>query len=304
MANPNTIYSAETLASTAMALVEGDLGLGRTVSRSFEAQFAGKVGYSVNVERPAVLASRTRALTSGQATAITSDALAQSVQAITLDTEVYSAVDLSDAELTLAIEDFAAEVTKPQTDAIVHGIEAQVVAALEGVSPTIDMDLTTGGDTTKASLLAAFSSVRSTFRKNDVPMSSLYAVCGVDAYSALLDLDLVKVDGQAGTGTEAPNVRGFRVMEHNGITDDSIIFYHPAAFHLALRAPVVPAGVSFGASLADRGVAMRVIRDYNSVNLTDRQVLNTYVGVDALGVVKQSDGTVYQPVLVANPSVV
>lgn len=300
MANPNTLYTPETLASTMLALVEGDLGIARTVSRSFEGLFRGKVGYSVNIERPAVTASRKRSLPAGQygGTALQVDTLAQDVVSITLTDEIYNAIELSDAELTLEIEDFAAEVTKPQTDAVVHGVEAEVVAKVNAVTPTLDVDLAD-----RASVIGVFSSARATFRKNDVPMGTLWAACGVDAYGALLDLDLVKADGSAGTETEAPQIRGFRAFEHNGMDDDRIAFYHPAAFHLAMRAPVVPPSINFGVSAADRGVAFRLMRDYDKDLTAERQILQTYIGVDDLGVVRQSTGSVYVPAIAADPAV-
>lgn len=299
----NTFYTPEQLASVALGLVAGDLGIANTVSRSYEANFSGGRGFSVNVKRPGVLAARLRdgtgALPGKQNTAITSDAVAETVQAVTLDTEVYSAVDITDAELTLKIEDFARQVTKPQTDAIVQKVEALLAAALEAVTPTIDVDLAT-----KASVIGAFSTARSTFRKNDVPVDGMVAVCGVDAYAAILDFDLAKVEGNPGASAAVTvPVRGFQVIEHNGIADDRIVFYHRDAFHLAMRAPVVPQGVTFGASMAANGVAMRLVRDYDSSLLVDRQVLNTYLGIDTLGVVRQSTGSVYVPALAADPDV-
>ena len=297
MANLNTIYSATQVAQTAMALVQGDLGIAGTISRSFEAEFAGKVGYTVNIKRPATVGARTRVLTAGQATAITSDTIVEAVASIALDTEVYSAVDVTDAELTMSIADFTSQVTKPQTDAIVQHVEGLVTAQMAAVAPSVDYDY--------ANPIVAFSAARSALRKHRIPSGTMYAACGVDAYAALLNLDLVKTDGTKGSDGELRRtVRGFTVLEHNGLPDDRVVFYHPAAFHLALRAPVVPAGVAFGASTAANGVALRVIRDYDSSLLVDRQVINTYVGVDNLGVVERAaNGTnaIYVPAIAADP---
>jgi hypothetical protein len=221
----------------------------------------------------------------------------ESVVSIALDTEVYSAVDMTDAELSLQITDLTAQVTKPQTDAIVQHIEGLVAAQMAAVAPSIDLVLT---DPVKA-----FSAARSTLRKHKIPTGTMFAACGVDAYASLLDLDLVKTDGTKGSDGEVRRtVRGFTVLEHNGLPDDRIVFYHPAAFHLALRAPVVPQGVVWGASVASDGVALRIIRDYDSSLLVDRQVLNVYAGVDNLGVVERAangGSAVYVPALAADP---
>jgi hypothetical protein len=290
------------LAAVALPLIAGDLKLASTVSRSFEAEFVGGVGYSVNVRRPSALRARTRSLPggsgSGQGVAIETDSVAEEVVAVALDTEVYSSVKVTDAELSLEIEDFTRQVTRPQTQAIAQEIEGLIAAHLETVTPTVEIDLTSA-----ASVLAAFGGARSTFRKNFVPMEGLVAVCGVDAYAAILDLDLVSLEGDAGASTSARTLRGFRPIEHNGIEDNRVVFYHPAAFHLAVRAPMVPRGAVAGASVAADGYAARYVLDYDASTQEDRQTFTSYVGVQDLGVVKRAANgatSVYVPAIAAD----
>jgi hypothetical protein len=302
MASVNDFYTPEELASVALPLIAGDLKLAPTVSRTFEANFQGGVGYSVNVKRPNALKARTRNLPgaagSGQSVAITSDSITEAVVSVVLDTEVYSSVKVTDAELSLEIEDFTRQVTRPQTQAIAQEVEGLIAAHLETVAPSVSVDLTSS-----TSVLAAFGGARSTFRKNFVPMDGLVAVMGVDAYAAVLDLDLVSLEGDAGASTQARTIRGFRPIEHNGIEANRIVFYHPAAFHLAVRAPMVPRGAVSGASVALDGFAARYVLDYDASTQEDRQTFTTYMGIQDLGVVQRAaNGTtsVYVPAIAAD----
>ena len=301
----NSFYTPEHLAATALALVGGDLNLSNTVSRSYEADFRGGVGYSINIRKPTTLKGRSRNI--GVQTAITADTLSESVQALTLQTEIYSAVDLTDAELSLKLEDFGRQVLKPQTDAIVYDAEALVSTALAAVTPTIDLPSTV----TFASLKAAALSARQTFRNAGMPADNLYCVMGTESYAAYIDGLTYTVAGTeiasaALQGNALPNIMGFKVIENNVIDPDRVVFYHRDAFHLALRAPMVPAGVTYGASVAGNGFAIRAIRDYDSSTLQDRSVLSVMAGIGTLGVVKRAaDGTtsVFSPVVSADKSV-
>ena len=52
--------------------------------------------------------------------------------------------------------------------------------------------------------------------------------------------------------------------------------------HTVARAPIVPAGASFGQSLSERGFSLRYLRDYDAVHTVDRSIVSTFAGVAAL----------------------
>lgn len=302
MANSNTLYTPENLAAATALYAERDLGLLGLVDRSFEANFGGGTGHSVNVKRPNVRIGRTRVLPTGQETNVTVDAQSEAVISIVLDTEAYDAVPVSDYDLTLKVEDYVAQFTGPQSAAVVRQVNQAIATKLEAVTPTIDVTYATA-----SSVVGAFSTARATLRKKDTPMSNLLAVCGVDAYGALLDLDLVDTSGGYGRSEGVPQVRGFRVVENNMIADDRIVFYHPIAFHCAVRAPAVSQGQVFAYSTTSNDVALRVFRSYNSTIKREEQHVDTYFGVDDLGFVRLNDagtaGEVYSPAIAADPDV-
>jgi hypothetical protein len=53
-----------------------------------------------------------------------------------------------------------------------------------------------------------------------------------------------------------------------------------------VRAPIVPSGVSFGASESSNGYSLRYIRDYDASVLKDRSIVSTFAGVAAMPLYK------------------
>jgi hypothetical protein len=49
-----------------------------------------------------------------------------------------------------------------------------------------------------------------------------------------------------------------------------------------MRAPIIPAGVTFGAGVSYQGLALRFIRDYDSAFLQDRAIVSAFAGAEVL----------------------
>lgn len=284
----HTFVNPDQVVRTGIALVRDDLVLAQTVNRDYEAEYGGGRGSSVNVRIPATLAARTRAL--GATAAITTDELTESTVAVALDIEAYSAVDVTDAVLSLNIEDFARQVLAPQTMSLVEYIENKVAAEMTALdeTTTIAWDATAPAET--------FTAARKALRKLGIPAAGLYAACGVDVYAALLDSGVMDApqsgNADALLNAEVRRLRGFNIFESNRLEDGDIVFYHRDAFTLAVRAPKIPAGVASGRSLAENGFALRWIQDYDSSTLQDRSVVSTFVGTQAMTVKHlKADGT-------------
>lgn len=284
----HNFVNPDQVVGTAIALVRDDLVLAQTVNRDFEAEYGGGRGSSVNVRVPATLTARTRAL--GATTAITADELTEDTVAVALDEEAYSAVDVTDAVMTLNIQDFARQVLAPQTTALVEHVENKVAAEMSGLAEDVTIDWNASAPA------KTFTAVRAKLRKLGIPAAGLYAACGVDVYAALLDsgvLDMPQTgSNDALLNAEVRRLRGFNVFESNRLADDDIVFYHRDAFTLAVRAPLIPQGAAFGKSLAENGFALRWIKDYNSSTLQDRSVVSTFLGAQAMSVKHlKADGT-------------
>lgn len=286
----NTLYTPEQLASTAIALVTEDLVLAKTLNRDYESDFGGGKGATVNVKKPAVLQAATRALAS--TVAVTVDDLAQTVVPVALDEQIYNAVQLLDSELSLELEDFGREVLAPQTLAIAEAIEAKVVALFQAVAETA-WGTAAGTAYDPTDPRATFVSARKALRDLAVPASGMYAAVGTT-----IAADLINYLGQPGINGESDALRdatigriaGFTVIESNRLAVDEAVFYHKSGATLALRAPSVPAGASFGASASGNGFAMTHIRDYDSDILADRSIVSVFAGAKVMPIVSTAGG--------------
>lgn len=280
-------FSAPEAVATANVLTRDRLTLVRTMSRSFEANFGGGTGATVDVRYPASLLARRRNL--HDATAITTDAITQGgTFPISLSDHVYSAVRLDDADLTLDITDFGRQVLAPQATAVAEDVERIALGVMQGVAETTDIAYDA------ANPLTALTTVRRRLRNLGLPAEGLYAAVGTQIYADLLNSGALRDASQAGDSqalrnAEVGRVRGFTVVESNSLADDEMIFYGRDSFHLAVRAPIVPQGVSFGAAEASNGFALRWIRDYDANTLADRSVVSTFVGASVVPAVVKND---------------
>jgi hypothetical protein len=281
----NVFVKAEKLAAATLGLLDHQVILGSLVARDSGADFVGASGDTVNIKRPSKLIGSEEALTRSSTREIESENLAEWKIAVKLDTHVYSAVDLSDAELTLDVEDFGAQVLDPQAKTIVRRIEKKLAAALQSAPAigTVDVDKDTGDEVTAGSVRKAIVKARNKLNRQDVPVSGRYLVVGADVESALLnDPTLVRVDT---SGTDSVlresiigRLAGFTIVVSNDVDPGTAIAFHPSAYILVNRAPVVPTSAQ-GASQSYEGLSVRVMRDYNSKTASDRSFLSTYTGI-------------------------
>lgn len=288
----NAIYTAEQLARVAIGLVDQDLVLAATVNRDYEADFTGGVGLTVNAKVPSFLTGRKR--TAGATAAITVDDLNESNLAITITDQAYSATKLTDAELALTLEDFGRQVLAPQVGAVVRTCEDSVIDVMQALTASVAITWSATDP------LGTLVDARKALRDLKVPASDLYCAVGTSLAADLLktkELTDASQSGSTGALRDATlgRLRGFTVIESNGLAENEVVFYHRNAFTLVARAPQVPAGVAFGQSVAANGFALTALRDYDSSILADRSVVSTFIGAQVLGL--RNAGGVFTPAI-------
>jgi hypothetical protein len=286
----NTFYNAPQVARTAVALAVEDSYLGATISRNYENDLLGGGGkdLTVNVRVPSALIARERGI-DDITNAIVLDSLTESTIPVTLGTHAYSAVALSEGDLSLHLESFAAQVLAPQVAAVVDDVEHAVSAAL------LAADGAQTGETlptySAADPVAFFIGLRKLLRDRGVPVAGLNVAVGTQVFADLLASS--KLQDAAASGSTAAlregqvgRVQGFQIVESTRLDENDVIAYHSDAFTLAVRAPIVPSGVSFGASESSNGYSLRYIRDYDASVLKDRSIVSTFAGVAAMPLYK------------------
>ncbi len=290
---PNTFLSPTTIARAALGLLTRDIVLPQIVSRTAEADFGGMVGNTINIRKPASLNSRTYtdALRNAN-TPIVVDDLAETSIPLVLDQHLYSAVAVTDEQLSFNIVDFGVQVLEPQVRAVAIGLENIIAGVMNGLASETTFPLN------NSNIHATILTARKMLNDANVPFNDRFLAVSSDVEMYLLQDAENRLIRYESAG-DSPNVAlreatigklyGFTVVTSNALTANTAVAFHRDAFAMALRAPVVPAGVAFGQSASYAGLALRWIRDYDALYLRDRSVVSALGGAvtaDGLRVVK------------------
>ncbi|QDF14181.1 major capsid protein [Microbacterium phage IAmGroot] len=278
-------YDAAQVATVTAKLVQEDSLLSALVSRNYTDEFLapGSAGRPVKIKYPTTLFARERDI-DDVTTAIEMDAIVESGTTINLDRKmVYSAVPLSEEDLNLNLKDFSGQVLRPQAAAVAEDLEHRVASKL--LSIDAPASFTASYDPTNP--VAYFTKLREHLRKNGVPAAGIQVVVGVGIFSDLLDAKAITDASESGSTAalreaQIGKVRGFTVIESTRVDDMEVLAFHKDAVTLVTRAPAVPAGASFGQSVAEGGFNMRYLRDYDATKTVDRSIVATFAGVAVL----------------------
>lgn len=278
-------YDAAQVAVVTAKFIEQDSFLSALVGRDYQDEFLapGTANRPVKIKYPTTLFARERDIDDVTSN-IELDSIVESGTTINLDKKmVYSAVPLSEGDLNLRLKDFSAQVLKPQTGAIADDIEHRLASKLLAVPAPTDFSATYDA----ANPVAYFTKLRKHLRDNGVPQAGIQVVVGTGIYADLLDAKAITDTSESGSTAalregQVGKVRGFTVVESTRLSDFEVLAFHRDAVTLVTRAPAVPAGASFGASVNDGGYSIRYLRDYDAMKTVDRSIVATFVGVGIL----------------------
>ncbi|MCU1500577.1 MAG: hypothetical protein JWM47_4530 [Acidimicrobiales bacterium] len=279
----NVFLKAERIVAQGLGLLQRELVLPRLVQRFGQSDFVGAKDDTINVRVPAILQAREyewRTRTSP----IVVDELEELSIPVSLDTHIYSAIGVTDEELTLDIADWGAQVATPQIRAVAEKLEASVanVMANANFAHSVEYAPPASPDGDDLSFYAALVGAKKELDLENVPLAGRIVLLGANvAAAALLSPHLVKVNEAGGDSAlrdaSLGRIAGFDIYTSNSIDADFAVAFHPTAFAFANVAPVVPSGAR-GATDAYAGLAMRWIRDYDSDYLRDRSVYSSFAG--------------------------
>lgn len=275
----NSFLKPEVIVNQGLGLLQRELILPRLVTRYGAADFVGAKNDTINVKIPSLLAGRDYEWRTRNA-AIQVDELNEQSIPVTLNKHPYSAVAITDEELTLDIKSWGEQVARPQIRAVAETLEGYIADAMAGATySTADLD---PGAFTDFHAMAV--EARRRLNVANVPAAGRVIVLGSNLEADALNDEQLKKVNESGNGDvlrEAVigRVAGFTVIGNvNSIDPDVGYAFHPSAFAFANVAPVVPAGVPAGAAGVFEGLAMRWIRDYDTAYLRDRSVYSAFAG--------------------------
>lgn len=275
--------TAERIISTALGLLQRESALPRTVWRDPVGDFAGAKDDTISVRLPAYAPARTRVLRSGSAR--TKDTLNERKVDLTLDTDIYKDVGISDEQMNLDIRDFGAQVLNPIATGVVQEITSRLAAAMSAATyaRSIAFTYATGNAWTDIILAA-----REYLNKAHVPPGDRYLAVGASIETELLSTDLfVKANESGDGGTALADATigrkgGFTIVTAPELGPNEAYAYHRTAYAMSNKAPAVPAGAALGAMRSLDGFAMRMVRGFDLDTVEDRTIFDSWLGVTAV----------------------
>lgn len=282
----NAFLKAEQIISQGLGLLQRELILPMLVTKYGLADFRGAKNDTVNIRIPSLLQGREYEWRTRN-NPIEIDELNETTIALELDKHPYSAVAVTDEELTLDIVSWGEQVARPQIRAVAELLESYIATAMTDANYRHEVtwdQADPNGDPGDRSFYQAAVQARKYLNTENVPAGGRVIVLGANAEAAALDsTHLMKVN-EAGTDSALRDavigrIAGFTVIGNvNSVDADFAVAFHPTAFAFANVAPAVPAGVSAGADMVYQSLAMRWIRDYDSDYLRDRSVYSSFAG--------------------------
>lgn len=277
----NQFNLAKIYSKAALPLLKEQLVLGRLVFRDAERDFTGGVGTVVNIKKPGTLSARETTLKNKAS--ITTDTVTEGTTPVTIDRHVYSAVDMTEEDANLNVEDFASQILDPQIQAVADKVEANLATEMNKIPAGAGSLLIDAANPVSA--YKAIKDAGIAFDKRKINRTGRVLVVSPDILSVLLEDDkLIKLDASGDSGAlrdaSVGRLSGWTLFLSNQI--NGAVGFTKEAFALVVRAPRKPEGAPFAASADGNGYALRYLRDYNSDTLTDRSIVSTLMGVTTL----------------------
>jgi hypothetical protein len=285
----NAFYTPEVVSKLMIGALVQDLILPRLVNRQAESDFGGGSGTVINIRTPPVVTgggARTYDQTLRDAgTPIVLDRLTESTVPLTMGPMLYKGVPITDEDFTFELTDFTRQVVEPVAQPVGIGAEKTLADVMNGFTASA----TITPDTTAAEIHAAVLEARMTLNKRNVPVGGRILLVSPEIeMSLLIDEANRLVRYQDSGSTEAlrnatiGRLYGMSVIVTNELTANTFMIFDRDAFAFVLKAPPVPAGCTFGASISYQGLALRMIRDYDPSFMQDRLVVNVFAGASVL----------------------
>ena len=276
----HTVVNADRNASTALAALEETLVLSSFMQKESIDRYKGGSDTSVNVKVEGVLPYREYGWRNDRSNPIQFDRYAERSLTVGFQGDIYSAVQLIDEQATMDPIGWDRLAVK-QGEAVGRGIEQRALTAIT----TAGYDVAVGIN--QADMRSALIYLRRVANALKVPGKRTLVISPDVEMALLSDRDLTIAanvgDARASaalTDATLGRLMGFDLVVANELPANSaFLFLGDSPFVVASGAPVAPQSVKHVATKATpNGFATRWLTDYDANFLTDRSVVNSYVG--------------------------
>jgi hypothetical protein len=271
---------ATKVVEVSLGLLKRELVLPRFVWRDAAGDFRGAKDDTISIRLPAYLSANKRALRTDEAR-VRSKAHQRKVD-VTLTHDLQIDVEVTAEEQTLDIESLTRDIIAPQLEGIVRAYEDEIASLMANATyhANNQVEMTEAGQGAYNALIDAQFALNNA----NVPRSGRYAVVGSEIEAAILKSDNLVDAGKAGDNNALRDavigrLAGFdAVYGSNALAPDKGYAFHRTAYVLNTRAPFVPDGAPWGASMSRDGFAIRLLQfldtsaDINNVIAADAWV--------------------------------
>lgn len=302
---PNAFITPAIIARLAYANLYERRVMAALVHRDYSADYAGAVGDTISIRKPATFEAEEYNRTTG---IVVQDANETSVDVV-LDTLLDVSFAVTAEQLTLEIADFNEQLVAPATEALRQAIDRKILTLRDDITQEVGGT----GDAHAWDDPRILIDARRVLNQANVPLGDRHAVIGPEQASEFLaDALFHEADKRGDTEglreAELGRKFGFNTYETQNIegpgatidvgesTTEVGVAFHRTAFALVTRTLALPRGNSNSAIFADEGFGIRVVQDYDIDQKQDVVSLDVLLGAKTLDpnravLLKGDDGT-------------
>ncbi|OHD15050.1 MAG: hypothetical protein A2Y38_25910 [Spirochaetes bacterium GWB1_59_5] len=289
----NTFLTPDVIAAKALATLYENLTMLPLVYTDVSSDFSrSKVGSVVNVRKPATFTANEFDRASG----ITIQNATESSVPVTLDKIADVSFAVTSEDLTLHLEDFAAQLLAPATEAIAQKIDRDILALKSNVTQVAGTG--TGFEWTKPEALIEADRL---LNIKNVPPSERAAVVGPTTRANWLNSDIIKFADKSGStdalrrGSIGSGLFGFDAYMTQNVaqpaqspttgqpTTEVGVAFHKTAFAFASAPLALPSDTGeWAATQSYKGLNLRVVKSYDISKKQDVISVDVLYGVDVL----------------------
>lgn len=272
----NTFLTPDIIAREALMVLRNNAVMANLVHRDYSSEFAGKVGDTITIRKPATFQAKefTGSINVQDAT--------EDGVAVKMDKHLDVSFAVSSAQMAMDINDFSAQLLVPAMQAFADKVDAYLL----GLSSEITQKVTVS-DKAQDDVVDA----RAFLTKAAAPLTERRYVFGSDTEAKLLKTDLFvsaeKVGDEGTSLREASLGRKFGMdfytdQNVDNLSNASAVAFHKNAFALVTRPLELPKGASQAAIVNYDGFGLRVVYGYDMNTKTDTISIDMLCGVKTL----------------------
>lgn len=278
---PNNFLTPTVIAKQALATLYETCVMAQLVHRDYDAEFAARIGETVNVRKPAVFTAQEYTRLSGiQIQNAEEDSIP-----VTLNHFADVSFAVTTEELTLEIQDFGTQLLTPAMEAISQKIDRDILALRGDILQEVGQIGQWESNPAGTNVFEWHNprvgiDARRVLNQRNVPASDRYAVVGPEIEARWLGDELFnRADARGDTdglreASLGRRVFGFdpyqtqnihipdQAVDGNSTTEVGVAF-HKTAFALVTRPLVLPQGAANAAVESYKGFGLRVVMDYD-----------------------------------------